>query len=121
MITHHDQVIAHHMSHAPRVKALVDELYEALYATGRQDYENAIKAEYCTGNEEIRHRLFGDGMVSVVWCMAHDGVPGHVIDLIYGNCTTKQIRADLVEHGVSFLPIVRVYPPSSALPTEDDA
>jgi len=121
MITHHDQIVARHMSHAPRVKALVDELYEALSATGRQNYENAIKAAYCTGNEEITHRRIRGGTVSVVRCMAHDGAPKHVIDLIYGNCTTQQIRADLVAHGVGFLPIVRVYPSSSVLPAEDDA
>jgi hypothetical protein len=121
MITHHDQVIAHHMDHAPQVKALVDELYEALSASGRQNYENAIEAEYCTGNEEIRHRRIGDGVVSVVRCIAHDGAPGHVIDLIYGNFSTQQIREDLVAHGVGFLPIVRVYPSHAVLPAEDDA
>ncbi|MBA8932096.1 hypothetical protein BC739_009355 [Kutzneria viridogrisea] len=108
-------VIARHIDHAPEVKALVDELFGMLAAGGGQDYRDAIAAEYCRPGQQITHRRVGDGVLSVVTDPPRGQRPGRVTHLVYGHCTSKQIRADLVARGLGSLPIVSVYPPAVLL------
>lgn len=113
-------LITHHIDHPPQVKALVDDLYATLTDTGYHDYEAAIEAEYATAHERVEHYSCGDGVLSVI------GVPDpgegtlRPTHLIYGGCTTHQIRQDLVRRGLGSLGITWVYPPED-VPLDEDA
>jgi len=117
-------MIISHKDHMPQVKALVDELYTRLTTDPDLDYADAIAAEYSRPGQRIEHHRVGDGIVSVIISPPHDGVPEHVTHLVYGDCTTAQIREDLIARGLESLPITTVYPSGAVFvpdvdPTDD--
>jgi len=108
-------LITHHIDHPPQVKALDDELYATLLANGREGYEALVEAEYAAPGEQTRHHACGDGVLSVIT----DPATMRLTHLVYGGCTTHQIRQDLVERGLGSLSITWVYPPDTDLPGDD--
>ncbi len=117
-------MIISHKGHAPQVKALVDELYTRLTTDPDLDHVDAIAAQYCCPGQRIEHHRVGDGIVGVITSPPHDGVPEHLAHLVHGDCTTAQIRDDLIARGLESLPITTVYPSGAVLvpdidPTDD--
>jgi hypothetical protein len=112
-------LITHHIDHPPQVKGLVDELFETLIQGGRGDYEAKIEAEYASPGERVRHYDYGDGVLSLIAVPGPDADTMHLTHLVYGGCTTHQIRQDLVERGLGSLGITWVYPPDAVLPDDD--
>ncbi|WIY00481.1 hypothetical protein QRX60_41555 [Amycolatopsis mongoliensis] len=113
-------LITHHLDHPPQVKALVDELYATLSENGSQDYETLIEAEYAGPGEQVEHYSFGDGVLSLVALPTRDAGTLRLTRLVYGGCTTHQIRQDLVARGLGSLAITWVYPPDAALAGDDE-
>lgn len=112
-------LITHHLDHPPQVKALVDELYATLSENGRRDYEAMIAAEYAGPGERVEHYSCGGGVLSMIAQPVRDAETMRLTHLIYGGCTTHQIRQDLVGRGLGSLAITSVYPPGTALPGDD--
>ncbi|MBE1494078.1 hypothetical protein H4696_001178 [Amycolatopsis lexingtonensis] len=112
-------LITHHRDHPPQVKALTDELYATLSENGRRDYENMIAAEYAGPGERVEHHRCGDGVLTMIAEPIRGTGAMRLTHLVYGGCTTHQIRQDLVARGLGSLAITRVYPPEATLPEDD--
>ncbi|WP_328615221.1 hypothetical protein OHS18_47225 [Amycolatopsis sp. NBC_00355] len=111
-------LITHHRDHPPQVKALVDELYETLSEKGRRYYETMIAAEYAGDGERVEHHSCGDGVLTMIAMPMRDTETMPLTHLIYGGCTTHQIRQDLIARGLGALAITSVYPPETDLPED---
>ena len=109
-------LVTHHRDHLPQVKVLVDELYATLSENGNSESEAMIKAEYAGPHERIEHHPCGDGVLSLITGPTRDPKRMRLTHLIYGGCTTHQVRQDLIGRGLGSLGITRVYPPEADLP-----
>lgn len=114
-------LITQHMDHPPQVKALVDELYETLAAPGRGGYEAMITGEYAEPGEQVAYRSCGGGVLATIAMPERGRRTLRLTHLVYGGCTTHEIRQDLVARGLGSLAITWVYPPDAVLDTEDPA
>ncbi|WP_340686748.1 hypothetical protein LCL61_11070 [Amycolatopsis coloradensis] len=99
----------------PQVKVLVDELYAALSEDGLGAYEAMIEAEYAGPHEHVEHHPCGDGVLSLMAEPTRDPKRMRLTHLVYGGCTTHQVRQDLIGRGLGSLGITWVYPPEADL------
>jgi hypothetical protein len=109
-------LVTHHMDHPPQVKALVDELYAMLSATGSHDYEAMIEGEYALPGEHVSHGRCGGGVVTAIAAPVRGERLLRLTHLVYGGCTEHEIRQDLVARGLGSLGVTWVYPPDTVLP-----
>ncbi|MFI7117418.1 hypothetical protein [Amycolatopsis sp. NPDC049868] len=108
-------LITHHRDHLPQVKVLVDELYATLTANGRGEYEAMIEAEYAGPHEHVEHHLCGEGVLSLMAEPIRGSKRTRLTHLVYGGCTTHEVRQDLIARGLGSLGITWVYPPEADL------
>ncbi|GDY32236.1 hypothetical protein [Gandjariella thermophila] len=104
----------------PRVKWLVDALYQQLVAGGIQGYGEALLHEYGQPGEVITHLGLGNGMVSLITWPARAGEPERLTHLVYGGCTPTEVRADLLARGLGGLAVVEVHPPDADLEEDEE-
>lgn len=98
----------------------MDTLYQQLVAGGIREYGDALLREYGQPGEVIAHLGLGNGTVSMITWPAMADRPERLTHLVYGGCTTTEVRADLLARGLGGLAVIEVYPPDAELDDEDE-
>lgn len=93
-------------------------MFETLTEPGRRDYEAMITGEYAAPGEQVTYGSCGAGVLGTIAVPVRGRRRSRLTHLVYGGCSAREIRQDLVARGLGSLGITWVYPPDAVLDGE---